>query len=75
MPTSGLSPFRRFLASSTFTCAMPCAAPAALASTLRMKAFRPRMSPTENIIVMSEMPTYGEVSPDATVETITFGKP
>ena len=40
-----------------------------------MKAFRPRMSPTENIIVMSEMPTYGEVSPDATVETITFGRP
>ena len=33
------------------------------------------MSPTENIIVMSEMPTYDEVSPEATVETITFGTP
>ncbi len=33
------------------------------------------MSPTENIIVMSEMPTYDEVSPEATVETMTFGTP
>ena len=37
--------------------------------------FSPRMSLTENIIVMSLIPTKGDVSPDATVETITFGNP
>ena len=35
----------------------PCTAPAALARILRVKGFRPRMSPTENIIVMSLMST------------------
>ena len=54
---------------------MPSAAPAALASIFRMKGLSPRMSATENIMVMSLMPTNGDVSPDATVETITFGKP
>jgi hypothetical protein len=33
------------------------------------------MSTTEYIIVTSEAPTYGLVSPEATVETISFGTP
>jgi hypothetical protein len=33
------------------------------------------MSPTENIMVTSLMPTKAETSPAATVETITLGKP
>ena len=33
------------------------------------------MSTTEYIIVTSTAPTYGRVSPDATVETISFGTP
>ena len=33
------------------------------------------MSLTENIIVMSLMSTYADVSPDATVETMSFGNP
>ena len=35
----------------------------------------PAMSTTEYIIVTSTAPTYGRVSPDATVETISFGTP
>src|SRR4051812_10620328 len=35
----------------------------------------PAMSTTEYIIVTSTEPTYGLVSPDATVETISFGTP
>jgi hypothetical protein len=54
---------------------MPHAAPAALARIFRVSGFRPRMSLTENIIVMSLMSTKAEVSPDATVETMIFGKP
>src|SRR4051795_12431230 len=33
------------------------------------------MSTTEYIIVTSAAPTYGRVSPDATVETISLGTP
>ncbi len=35
----------------------------------------PEMSTTEYIIVTSTAPTYGRVSPDARVETISFGTP
>ena len=35
----------------------------------------PEMSTTEYIIVTSTAPTYGRVSPDATVETSSFGTP
>ena len=35
----------------------------------------PAMSTTEYIIVTSTEPTYGLVSPEATVETISFGTP
>ena len=35
----------------------------------------PAMSTTEYIIVMSAAPTYGRVSPEASVETISFGTP
>jgi len=37
--------------------------------------FTPAMSTTEYIIVTSTEPTYGLVSPEATVETISFGTP
>ena len=37
--------------------------------------FIPAMSTTEYIIVTSTAPTYGRVSPDAIVETISFGTP
>ena len=57
------------------TLAMPQAAPTAFARTCRMNGFMPRMSETENIIVMSLMPTKGAVSPDAVVETMILGKP
>src|SRR5438128_5079040 len=55
--------------------AIPAAAPAAL---LRIRAeirLIPAMSTTEYIIVTSTAPTYGRVSPEATVETISFGTP
>jgi len=35
----------------------------------------PAMSTTEYIIVTSTEPTYGPVSPEATVETMSFGTP
>jgi len=37
--------------------------------------FSPATSTTEYIIVTSFVPTYGRVSPAATVETTIFGKP
>ena len=37
--------------------------------------FSPAMSTTEYSIAMSRVPTYGRVSPDATVETSIFGTP
>ena len=51
------------------------AAEAALARILREKTLSPRMSETANIIVMSLMPTKGEVSPEAAVESMTLGNP
>ena len=55
MPIRGFSPERGSRATSTR--AMPWAAPAALARIFRVKAFSPRMSPTENIMVTSLMST------------------
>ena len=40
-----------------------------------MNGFRPRMSVTEYIMVMSLMSTQGATLPEAIVETITLGKP
>jgi hypothetical protein len=50
-------------------------AAAAFARIRRESRFNPAMSTTEYIIVMSLIPTYGRVSPEASVETMTFGKP
>ena len=55
--------------------AIPASAPAAFAMILAETRFTPAMSTTEYIIVTSTEPTYGLVSPDATVETISFGTP
>ena len=54
---------------------MPASAPAALAMIRAETRLTPAMSTTEYIIVTSTEPTYGLVSPDATVETISFGTP
>ena len=54
---------------------MPASAPAAFAMILAETLFTPAMSTTEYIIVTSTEPTYGLVSPEATVETISFGTP
>ena len=54
---------------------MPCAAPAAFASSRRVNVFTPSRSATENIIVTSFTSTYDDTSPDATVDTMTFGNP
>ena len=54
---------------------MPQTAPAALARIFRVTGFRPMMSVTENIMVMSLMSTQGATLPEAMVETITLGKP
>jgi hypothetical protein len=64
-------------ATASSTSAMPQAAPAALASTLRMNGFSPMISVTEYIIIiiMWLVPTQGATFPDAIVETMIFGKP
>ncbi len=69
-PTSGFT-------SSASSCAfaMPAIAPAAFARIRREIRFSPAMSTTEYIIVTSTAPTYGRVSPDASVDTISFGTP
>ena len=54
---------------------IPAIALAALPRTWREIRFRPATSVTEYIIAMSAGPTYGATLPDATVETITFGRP
>jgi len=54
---------------------IPYAAPAALARIRAVNGFRPIRSLTENIMVMSLIPTNGDVSPEATVETMIFGNP
>ena len=54
---------------------MPARAPAALAMIRAETWLIPAMSTTEYIIVTSTDPTYGLVSPDATVETISLGTP
>ncbi len=55
--------------------AMPARARAALAMIRAEIRLIPATSTTEYIIVTSTVPTYGLVSPDATVETISFGTP
>ncbi len=55
--------------------AIPASAPAAFAMIRADTRFTPAMSTTEYIIVTSTEPTYGLVSPEATVETISFGTP
>ena len=50
-------------------------APAAFAMIRALTRLTPAMSTTEYIIVTSTAPTYGRVSPEATVETISFGTP
>ena len=55
--------------------AMPVTAAAALARICRVNGFRPRMSHTENIMVMSLISTKADTSPLAIVETMTLGRP
>ena len=54
---------------------MPAIAAAALAMIRAETRLTPEMSTTEYIIVTSTAPTYGRVSPEASVETISFGTP
>src|SRR4051794_9837856 len=54
---------------------MPAIAPAALAMIRPDTRFTPEMSTTEYVIVTSTAPTYGLVSPEASVETSSFGTP
>src|SRR5690349_9112378 len=68
---SGLSP----ASAGSATPAMPAIAPAALAMIRRLIRLTPATSTTEYIIVMSREPTYGRVSPEAIVETSSFGTP
>ena len=61
--------------SGTVAFAIPASAPAALAMIRAETRLTPAMSTTEYIIVTSTEPTYGLVSPEATVETMSFGTP
>ena len=54
---------------------MPARARAPLRNTLRVIRFNPEISATECIMMMSRVPTYGRVMPEAMVEIITFGRP
>ena len=54
---------------------IPANACAALASTFSLMRLMPCTSVTEYIMQMSLGPTYGRVSPEAIVDTITFGTP
>ena len=69
--TSGLSP----VSSETSTLAIPQTAPTAFARIFFVNGFSPRMSVTENIMVMSLMSTHGPTFPDAIVDTMTLGNP
>ena len=69
-PTSGFAS-----SAGTVRPTMPAIAPAAFAMIRADTRLTPAMSTTEYIIVTSTAPTYGRVSPDATVETISFGTP
>ncbi len=55
--------------------AMPASAAAAFVMICAEIRLTPAMSTTEYIIVTSTEPTYGLVSPEATVETISLGMP
>ena len=55
--------------------AIPASAPAAFDMIRADTWLTPAISTTEYIIVTSTEPTYGLVSPDATVETMSFGTP
>ena len=59
----------------TVAFAMPASAAAAFVRIRAEIRLMPAMSTTEYIIVTSTEPTYGLVSPDATVETISLGTP
>ena len=54
---------------------MPASACAALPSTCREIRFSPATSVTEYSIAMSDAPTYGATSPEATVDTMTLATP
>ena len=68
-------PGTRFPVPIPVTSTIPQIAPAALARMRRDSGFRPAMSTTEYISVMSLTSTYGAVLPEAIVETMTFGTP
>src|SRR4051812_47338531 len=70
-PISGRSP----PSCGTRACAIPAIAPAAFVRIWAEIWLMPAMSTTEYIIVTSTAPTYGRVSPDASVETISLGTP
>ncbi len=70
-PTSGRASGR----AGTSTCAIAAIAAAAFARIRSEIALIPAMSTTEYVIDTSTAPTYGRVSPEAIVETISFGTP
>ena len=54
---------------------MPAIAWAALCRITRLSRFSPARSVTAGIIAMSETSTKGATSPEASVETMSFGRP
>src|SRR5579875_4186495 len=72
-PTIGFTPGAGW--KLTYACAMPAIAAAALLKMRSETRLIPEISTTEYIIVTSTEPTYGLVSPEARVETISFGTP
>ncbi len=46
-----------------------------MARIVRARGLRPKMSLTENIMVMSLMPTKEDVSPEAMVDRSSLGNP
>src|SRR6185312_4122494 len=73
--TSGRSSSPCSPAAAAYRWAMAATATAALPSTVRDTRLIPATSTTEYISVTSLAPTYGDTSPDAMVETNSFGKP
>ena len=74
-PNMEAATMRRFVAAGASCPTMPQMAPAALERIRRDNRFRPAISTGEYMSVTSLTPTYGATSPDATVETISFGTP
>ena len=55
--------------------AMPATAKAALRKTIRLTLLRPARSVIEGVINVGDIYERGDVAPEASVETINFGRP